>query len=126
MPKQSSQWDFGPELFPTEATRRVLSVSELTADIRRALANFGRTPFFTLFNRTDGTEEVIEELSLTPQAYNQKYKHSPVQRPRRRGYLRNVAIALGNSGDEAGIPALTAVLQSEPEALIRGAAAWAL
>jgi exodeoxyribonuclease VII large subunit len=37
MPKQSSQWDFGPELFPTEATRRVFSVSELTADIRRAL-----------------------------------------------------------------------------------------
>ncbi|MGA2541755.1 MAG: exodeoxyribonuclease VII large subunit [Verrucomicrobiota bacterium] len=37
MPKQSSQWDFGGELFPPEATRRVFSVSELTADIRRAL-----------------------------------------------------------------------------------------
>ena len=37
MPKQSSPWDFGPELFPPEATRRVLSVTELTADIRRAL-----------------------------------------------------------------------------------------
>jgi exodeoxyribonuclease VII large subunit len=37
MPKQSSQWDFGGELFPPQATRRVLSVSELTADIRRAL-----------------------------------------------------------------------------------------
>jgi exodeoxyribonuclease VII large subunit len=37
MPRQSSQWNFGPELFPTEATRRVFSVSELTADIRRAL-----------------------------------------------------------------------------------------
>jgi len=37
MPRQTSQWDFGRELFPTEATRRVFSVSELTADIRRAL-----------------------------------------------------------------------------------------
>ena len=37
MPRQSSQWDFGAELFPPEATRRVFSVSELTADIRRAL-----------------------------------------------------------------------------------------
>ena len=37
MPKQTSQWDFGGELFPPEATRRVFSVSELTADIRRAL-----------------------------------------------------------------------------------------
>jgi exodeoxyribonuclease VII large subunit len=33
----TSQWDFGGELFPKEATRRVFSVSELTADIRRAL-----------------------------------------------------------------------------------------
>jgi exodeoxyribonuclease VII large subunit len=31
-----SQWDFG-ELFPTEQTRRVLSVSELTAQIKRLL-----------------------------------------------------------------------------------------
>jgi exodeoxyribonuclease VII large subunit len=31
-----SQWDFG-ELFPTEQTRRVLSVSELTTQIRRLL-----------------------------------------------------------------------------------------
>jgi len=37
MPKQTSQWDFGGELFPPEATRRVFSVSELTAGIRRAL-----------------------------------------------------------------------------------------
>jgi exodeoxyribonuclease VII large subunit len=38
MPKPAtSQWDFGGELFPKEATRRVFSVSELTADIRRLL-----------------------------------------------------------------------------------------
>jgi exodeoxyribonuclease VII large subunit len=38
MPKQaSSQWDFGGELFPAEATRRVFSVGELTAEIRRLL-----------------------------------------------------------------------------------------
>jgi len=37
MNKQTkSQWDFG-ELFPTEQTRRVLSVSELTGQIRRLL-----------------------------------------------------------------------------------------
>ena len=38
MPRTTtSQWDFGGELFPKEATRRVFSVSELTADIRRVL-----------------------------------------------------------------------------------------
>src|SRR6266705_522002 len=34
--QSKSQWDFG-ELFPTEQTRRVLSVSELTEQIRRLL-----------------------------------------------------------------------------------------
>jgi len=38
MPRPAtSQWDFGGELFPKEATRRVFSVSELTGDIRRLL-----------------------------------------------------------------------------------------
>ena len=36
MSKTKSQWDFG-ELFPTEQTRRVLSVSELTAQVRALL-----------------------------------------------------------------------------------------
>src|SRR5688572_13969632 len=34
--KAPSQWDFG-ELFPTEQTRRVLTVSELTTTVRRLL-----------------------------------------------------------------------------------------
>lgn len=38
MPKPSkTQWDFGAELFPTEAVRKVLSVSELTGNIKRLL-----------------------------------------------------------------------------------------
>lgn len=36
MSKTKSQWDFG-ELFPTEQTRRVLSVSELTTQVKRLL-----------------------------------------------------------------------------------------
>jgi exodeoxyribonuclease VII large subunit len=36
MSKSKSQWDFG-ELFPTEPTRKVLSVSELTAQVKRLL-----------------------------------------------------------------------------------------
>jgi len=36
MSKSKSQWDFG-ELFPTEQTRQILSVSDLTSQIRRLL-----------------------------------------------------------------------------------------
>jgi epoxyqueuosine reductase len=39
--------------------------------------------------------------------------------------LRNVCVALGNSGDPAAVPALIEALSHE-EALVRGHAAWAL
>ena len=69
---------------------------------------------------------LLEELQLTPQDFNQKFRGSALQRTRRRGYLRNTAIALGNSGDPAAVPVLAATLQNEAEPWVRGAAAWAL
>jgi len=69
---------------------------------------------------------LIEDLSLTPEAFNRKFKDSPVRRAKRRGYLRNVCVALGNHGDKKAIPVLTRALQVEPEALVRSHAAWAL
>ena len=67
-----------------------------------------------------------EELSLTPEGFNLKFRGSPVKRAKRRGYLRNVAVALGNAGDSAAVPALAETLQNEPEPLVRSHAAWAL
>lgn len=70
---------------------------------------------------------LAEELRLTPQEFNRKFKGSAVKRTKRRGYLRNVAVALGNSGDtsEESISALTAALRDH-EPLVRSHAAWAL
>ena len=68
---------------------------------------------------------LMEELALSPQAFNRKFKGSAVKRTKRRGYLRNAAIALGNAGDPSARPALqNALLEEEP--LVRDAAAWAL
>ena len=69
---------------------------------------------------------LVQEMALTPQAFHHKFKGSPVKRPKRRGYLRNVAVALGNAGDAAAVPALSEALLHDSEALIRGHAAWAL
>lgn len=66
------------------------------------------------------------ELQLTPQAFNIKFRGSPMQRPHRRGYLRNIAVALGNAGRESAIPVLASVMGGEPEPLVRAHAAWAL
>ena len=39
--------------------------------------------------------------------------------------MRNVVIALGNTGDPRAVPALITALE-DPEPLVRGAVAWAL
>ena len=66
------------------------------------------------------------ELALTPEAFNKKFKGSPVKRTKRRGYLRNVAVALGNTGDPSVVPTLAHALHQEEEPLVRSHAAWAL
>ena len=68
---------------------------------------------------------LIRELELTSEEFNHKFKNSPVKRAKRRGYLRNVAIALGNSENAAVVPALKKAL-NYPEPMVRTHAAWAL
>jgi epoxyqueuosine reductase len=69
---------------------------------------------------------LINELTLTPTDFKARYGDTPIARARRRGYLRNVAVALGNTGDPESASHLGLVLKNEPEPLIRAHAAWAL
>jgi len=68
---------------------------------------------------------LTDELTLTPQAFNHRFKRTPVTRAKRRGYLRNVAVALGNTGDKNALPALENALNDD-ESLIREHAQWAI
>jgi epoxyqueuosine reductase len=68
---------------------------------------------------------LIHELELTSEEFNRKFKNSPIKRTKHRGYLRNVAVALGNSKDPAAVPALKKALKN-PEPMVREHAAWAL
>ena len=76
-----------------------------------------------------GTENPLpsltEELVISTQEFNQRFQRSPVKRARRRGYLRNVAVALGNTGDEYALPVLQNALNDE-EPMIREHAKWAI
>ena len=74
----------------------------------------------------DPGPDLVAELNITPEAFSQRYRHSPIQRAKRRGYLRNLAVALGNAHDARAIPALARALQADPEPLVRSHAAWAL
>ena len=74
-------------------------------------------------------ENVLPELSqllrLDAQGFAERFRKSPVKRTKRGGLLRNVCIAMGNSGNAGFVSDLLAVLADE-EPLIRGHAAWAL
>jgi len=69
--------------------------------------------------------ELIPLLALNEEQFRSRFKGSPIRRSKRRGVLRNVAVALGNLGSAESVPAL-ATLLSDPEPLVRGHAAWAL
>jgi epoxyqueuosine reductase len=68
---------------------------------------------------------LVELLGLSDEEFRRRFRGSPIRRAKRRGLLRNVAVALGNSGSLQAVPApKAALLDHEP--LVRGHAAWAL
>jgi epoxyqueuosine reductase len=68
--------------------------------------------------------DLIAEVDLSPHDFNRKFRESPVQRVHRRGYLRNLAVALGNSGQEAALVALERLVQVE-DSVVQEHARWA-
>lgn len=65
------------------------------------------------------------DLLLTPAEFNQRFRHSPLKRAKRRGVLRNLAVASGNTGNEADLPLLRRAAQDD-ELLVRDHAQWAI
>jgi epoxyqueuosine reductase len=69
--------------------------------------------------------KLIPLLSLDRDEFRRRFKGSPILRAKRRGFLRNVAVALGNLKCLEAVPELIRALDDE-EPLVRGHAAWAL
>jgi epoxyqueuosine reductase len=69
--------------------------------------------------------ELIPLLRLSDDEFRARFRGSPITRAKRRGLLRNVAVALGNLRDVRALPALQAALH-DAEPVIRSHAAWAL
>ncbi|HEX2090992.1 MAG TPA: tRNA epoxyqueuosine(34) reductase QueG [Longimicrobiaceae bacterium] len=69
--------------------------------------------------------ELVELMGMSQEEFSRRFKGSAVKRTKRRGLLRNVAVALGNWGSPEAVPALVAALSDE-EPLVRGHVAWAL
>jgi len=68
---------------------------------------------------------LVEWMGMTPDAWARFAAGSPIERTGRAGFLRNVAVALGNRGLPDAVPALIGAL-ADGEPLVRGHSAWAL
>ena len=68
---------------------------------------------------------LVDLMRLTLERWREFSRGSAIKRAKRSGFLRNVAVALGNSGAPEAVPALEDALSDE-EPLVREHAAWAL
>jgi epoxyqueuosine reductase len=64
-------------------------------------------------------------LSLSDDEFRVLFKNSPIKRIKRRGFLRNVCVALGNVGDASDLAALKRA-ETDSEPLIAEHAKWAI
>ena len=64
-------------------------------------------------------------LSLSDDNFRMVFRNSPIKRIKRRGFLRNVCVALGNVGDSSDLAALEGAT-ADPEPLIAEHAKWAI
>lgn len=64
-------------------------------------------------------------LSLSDDGFRMLFRNSPIKRIKRRGFLRNVCVALGNVGDPSDLAALQGAT-ADPEPLIAEHAKWAI
>jgi epoxyqueuosine reductase len=93
------------------------------AQISRESAFAARSPSRTGTSTT--AFSLRDYLALNETEFRNLFRRSPIKRIKRRGFLRNVCVALGNIGTSEDLPALKqAALDSEP--LIAEHAAWAI
>jgi epoxyqueuosine reductase len=86
-----------------------------------------RSPIAELYPSSleDMAPKLVDVIAMDDATFRVRYRKRPLWRAKRRGLLRNAAVALGNWGDPIATPALVLALE-DAEPLVRGHAAWAL
>ena len=85
-----------------------------------------RTAEYAFLPRAELTAPRLADLAqLDDAGFRTLFAGSPIKRTGRNRFVRNVLIALGNSGDAGALPVIERLLE-DPSPLVRGAAVWAL
>jgi len=79
-----------------------------------------------LKRQVDPDPILLDELALSAQGFNIKYKNTALMRARHSRYLRNVIVALVNSGFSRDNLLVLERLMVDPDPLIKEHAAWAV
>ncbi len=69
--------------------------------------------------------ELMGLFALSDEEFRQRFRGTPLWRPRRRGILRNAAVVLGNQRYRPAVSTLLDPLD-DADSVVRGAVAWAL
>ena len=88
------------------------------------LSRRGRQRFLE-FDEARCAPWLTEVMALDEAGFRERFAGTPVLRAKRSGLLRNVAIALGNSGASTSLPILGKAAR-DPDPLIREHAEWAI
>ncbi len=69
--------------------------------------------------------DLVVLLSLDDAGFKRRFTGTPMLRAKRRGLVRNVCVALGNTGDHRALPALQSAAH-DPEPVVSEHARWAI
>jgi epoxyqueuosine reductase len=87
----------------------------------------GRPDAWVEFQPRVGTRlDTRELLNMDEVAFRETFRGSPIKRTKRRGLVRNAALALGNSGAVEARSDLERLAAEDPDPVIRDAADWAI
>jgi epoxyqueuosine reductase len=79
------------------------------------------------FEPRDGTRlDLAQLVEMDEDQFRARFRGSPMKRAKRRGLVRNAALALGTHGQSEDRPTLERVANNDPDPVVRDAAEWAL
>ncbi len=114
-----------------EALRGAMGGMVYGCDVCQDVCPYNRKFSLPLFEPAFAARSAIESsspealLGMTVEDWRVFSKGSAIKRAKRGGFLRNVAVVLGNKGDPASVSALSVAL-ADHDPLVRRHAAWAL
>ncbi len=110
------------------AGREQMGAHVFGCDICQDVCPWNRRSAFTeepAFQPRNMLPELEDLAALTLEEFDERFAGSPIERSRYRGFLRNVAVAMGNSGNRTFLAALR-LMAGNPDPLIQEHASWAI